>query len=207
VAAEAGCHLIDPAFRALDLKYPAGIAANGKKEYVGDNDVPSTLHVDWEFHARGALPPCRLTWFHGGLLPKAVQDNPDGYSLRKGKDGKPEPAADGMLFVGDRGELLADHAAYRLLPADRFVGVPLPPPSLPRPAGHHREWLDAIKSRGKTSAGFDYAGPLTECVLLGNCAYRGGEFMNWDWERLRAPNSNRASFYIQKVYRPGWLLG
>ena len=47
-------------------------------------------------------------------------------------------------------------------------------------AHHQREWIDACKGGPSPLSNFDYAGPLTETVLLGTIAIRTGQKMNWD---------------------------
>ena len=60
--------------------------------------------------------------------------------------------------------------ATRLYPVENFAGFVYPKDV----TGyiHQHRWLDAIVAGTKTSAGFDYAGPLTETVQLGNVATR-----------------------------------
>ncbi|NOZ39011.1 MAG: gfo/Idh/MocA family oxidoreductase, partial [Planctomycetes bacterium] len=70
--------------------------------------------------------------------------------------------------------------------------------------GHHAEWIKACKEGTPTTCNFDYAGPLTETVLLGNVAYRTGEAIDWDAKNLKVTNTTAAEQYIGKEYRPGW---
>jgi hypothetical protein len=79
---------------------------------------------------------------------------------------------DGTLFVGEGGLLLADYDRHVLLPEPRFAAFVRPEASIPASVGHHKEWLDACRTRGTTSCNFNYAGPLTETVLAGVAAYR-----------------------------------
>ena len=70
--------------------------------------------------------------------------------------------------------VLADYGRHYLLPEQKFVGFTPPPPSIPSSIGHHREWLEAIRTGGPTTCHFAYSGNLTQTVLLGNQAYRAG---------------------------------
>jgi hypothetical protein len=75
-------------------------------------------------------------------------------------------------------------------------------------AGHEKNWLDAIRQKGQAVSHFDYAGPFTETVLLGNVALRyPGERLTWDAVNLKITNKPEADQYVQHVYRPGWSLG
>jgi hypothetical protein len=89
-------------------------------------------------------------------------------------NGQPVDWNSGVLFVGEDGMVLADYGRHYLLPERQFVGFTPPPPSIPSSIGHHREWLEAIRTGGPTTCHFAYSGNLTQTVLLGNQAYRAG---------------------------------
>ena len=46
---------------------------------------------------------------------------------------------------------------------------------IPEAPGHHRDWIDACKGGQPANPNFDYAGPMTEVILLGNVALRMAE--------------------------------
>jgi len=70
---------------------------------------------------------------------------------------------------------------------------------------HWGQFVDACLGNGKTSANFDYAGPLTEAVLLGSVATRFPKTtLNWNAARLKFTNVTEANTYVRKKYRPGW---
>jgi hypothetical protein len=70
---------------------------------------------------------------------------------------------------------------------------------------HYTSWADACRGVGKTTSHFDYAGPLTEAVLLGTVAIRvPGETLRWDAAGLRVTNSAKANALLRKTYRKGW---
>lgn len=192
VLADLGCHYIDLAFWALGLTAPIAIEAKGKKDYDGDNEVPGVMQVDYHFPARAAQPPVHLTWYHGGWKPEGAEK----YGM---------PAA--VLFVGEKGELVANYSQLRLLPEDRFKGIEIPR-TIPDSIGHHQEWLLAIKEGGKTTCSFDYSGPLTEAVLLGNVSYRCGQKrLEWNSEKFAVTNNlPEAESLLRPEYRTGWSL-
>jgi hypothetical protein len=76
-----------------------------------------------------------------------------------------------------------------------------PPKTIPRSPGHHQEWIDACKGRGTTTTDFEYSGPLTELVLLGNLAIRTGKRVEWDAASMKSTNVPRANEYIRHGYR------
>jgi len=192
-----GCHLLDLAFWALDLKHPLTVEAEGPSQ-VGREVAPRWQIARWTFPARDELPPVELTWYHGNKrpeLPKEVE-LPDW------------PIA--VLFVGSEGMLVTQLEVvpprYELLPKEKFADFEPPPQTIPRTIGHANEWIAACKTGRPTTCNFDYSGPLTEAVLLGNVAYRVGEKLLWDPENLKATNCLEADRFIRREYRKGWTL-
>jgi len=85
-------------------------------------------------------------------------------------------------------------------------GFKPPQPSLPRGLNHHQEWLGACKGGPKPLANFDYAGPLTEVILLGNVAIQTGKKLTWDGPNMQVTNIPEANQYLSRQYRQGWTL-
>lgn len=83
-----------------------------------------------------------------------------------------------------------------------------PAKTLPRIATSHQQaWVDAIKGTIPPPADFDYAGPFTETVLLGNVAARfPGRKLEWDAAAARVTNIPEANQFVQHQYREGWSL-
>jgi predicted dehydrogenase len=186
-----GSHWNDLPFWALKLTAPTTVEAEGPP--VSPETAPGKMTVRWEFPARGALPPVKLTWHQGG--------KPPDLEARK------VPAwPNGVLFVGERGLLLADYGKHKLLPEADFAGYKRPAPTIPASVGHHAEWLLACKTGKPTTCPFSYSGPLTESNLLGNVAYRLGKKLEWDAVNLRAKNCPEADGLLRKKYRRGWSL-
>ena len=163
--------------------------------YKGDNNVPDLMQVEYEYPARGDLPPVHLTWFHGVSGPDLA-----GKTTYQG-------FPSGVLFEGEKGSLLAGYNNYRLLPVERFKGFEPPKPTIPRSIGHHREWLQAIRTGGATTCNFAYSGTLTVAVLLGNVAYRSGGKLQWDAKSGTVTNNREAAQYLRREYRRGWEVG
>jgi predicted dehydrogenase len=194
VLADMACHYMDLPHWALSLRTPTSVVARGRVTYQGDNDVPDRMQVDYQYPARGEEPAVHLTWYHSATGPDL-----DGRVSYPG-------FSSGVLFVGERGSLVADYSRHRLLPEDRFRGFRPPRQTIPNSVGHHREWLEAIRSGGVTSCNFEYAGALTEAVLLGNVSYRSGQRLEWDGRAGRVTNTRAADQYLRREYRRGWTL-
>ena len=191
--ADMACHYTDLPFWALKLRHPTSVHAEGSPAPAHAEGAARWLIVHYEFPARGELPPVQLTWYDGGKQPKYFED-------------KKLPAwGDGVLFVGEKGMLLADYGNHKLLPEKDFAGFQPPKPSIKNSIGHHKEWVEACKIGGPTTCNFDYAGALTETVLLGNVSYRLGKGFSWDAKNLSA-SQPEAERFIQHHYRKGWTL-
>jgi predicted dehydrogenase len=192
-----GCHYMDLAHWALDLRSPTSVIATGPKPHP--ESTTAGLTVKYKYPARGDLPPVALTWYDGGLKPSILNSLKDasGKSLNWGS---------GQLFVGERGMIVSDYGKHLLLPTEKFADFKRPAPSIPRSMGHHNEWIHAIKNGGTTTCNFDYSGALTESVLLGVASYRSGEAIEWDAANLKVTNSKKAQNFIHKEYRKGWTL-
>jgi predicted dehydrogenase len=195
------CHYMDLPFWALDLRHPLSVEAEGPG--VDPEGTPEWLTVRYEHPARGHQPPVKLTWYHG------VKDGKDHRPPLFARGGLPD-WGNGVLFIGDKGMLLAGYWDYLLLPKPGATETPKARTKPKREDDyetvHHQEWINAIKTGGKTSCNFDYAGALTEAVLLGNVAYRSGAKVTWDAEALRAVGNAQAEEFIQHHYRSGWSI-
>lgn len=193
--ADFGCHYMDLPHWALGLREVLS-AEVLQGPPVRELAVPPWLIVRYQYPQRANLPPVALTWYHGGKQPPGdVLDPALAAQWRSG-----------VLFVGRKGKLLANYDRHMLLPEKDFAGFVPPPPTIPNSIGHHAEWLLACKTGGPTTCGFDYSGPLTETVLLGNVAYRAGTKIDWNSKRLRAKGCSRAEAFIQHRYRKGWKI-
>ena len=72
---------------------------------------------------------------------------------------------------------------------------------------HYHQFVDAVLGSGKTSTPFDYAGPLTESVLLGPIATRFPQTtLEWNAAKLKFTNSSAASEFVRRAYRAGWKV-
>lgn len=183
-----GCHYMDLPFWALDLKYPTACEAEGPAPHP--ETCPLGLVVRYEFPARGKQPPVKFTWYDGNKTPQEVK-------------GQRVPGS-GVMFVGSEGMMFADYGGYRLFPQEKFAGFKPPEPSIPRSPGHYAEWIEACRQGTPTTCAFDYSGPLSEAVLLGNVAYRTGKRITWDAAALEAQGVPEAAALVRKQYRPGW---
>jgi len=198
VLGDIGCHQLVSIFRALKLGYPTSVEACSSG--VNSETAPLASIIRYDFPAREGLPPVKLTWYDGGLMPARPEELEEG--LRFGN-------ADENLYIGEKGKMLG----HRLLPEARSKEYGKPPRVLPRSPGHHKEWLNACKGGEPAGSNFDLAGPLTEVVLLGNVALRMGQQLYekglklyYDGPGMKVTNLPEANKYIRSEYRDDWNL-
>jgi len=185
------CHYMDLPYWALDLEYPKTILATGEKGHDGDNECPSKMRVEYEFEARGDQPPVQITWYHGGWKPEGAEVYGKGSAV---------------LFEGDDGRLLADYTTRKIFMEAGKEAQPVKP-SIPNSIGHHREFIEAVKSGSETTCNFEYGAKLAEVGLLGNVSYRVGQKkLEWNAKEMRATNVPEADQFIRREYRKGWVL-
>ncbi|MGV8095579.1 MAG: Gfo/Idh/MocA family protein [Mangrovibacterium sp.] len=192
-----GCHILDPVFKALNLKYPFAVQASSGQTNI--ESPPNSEIVIFEFPARDnfpkvAMPSVTVTWYDGGLMPPRPDELLDE-----------EPMGDedgGCIFYGAKGKIMCGAYAKNptLLPTVEMDHFRQPEKSIRRisaamDGGHEQDWIRACKetidNRVESSSNFAYAGPLTEMVLLGVLAVRMQSLnrkLYWDSERMLFSN-------------------
>ena len=191
-----GCHILDPVFTALELTAPLSML--GESEGLNPQTWPVAETISYIFPgtawtAGKTLP---VTWYEGGRQPDiALAQMPADKKL-------PGSAS---LFIGEGGTLILPHvAAPQLYPQEKFAAFEMPKVA---GASHYHAWVDAALGGPKTTDSFDYAGPLTEAVQLGNVATRfPGVTLEWDAAAMRIPNKPEAERLLTKQYRDGWKI-
>lgn len=195
-----GCHNMDLAYFALDLRDPLAVEATSSG--VNAETAPKWSVITWEFPKRGKLPPLKLTWYDGGKKPDAALAKVQKFP------------GNGCVFVGSKDSLYVPNywGAGSFVSGAKMEDFKEIPQKLPRfpgadkdnDAAHHLEWIAACKGEGKALSSFDYAGAMTESVLLGNVALRAGKRIEWDAKKLKVTNAPEANDFIRNVYRKGW---
>ena len=232
-----GCHLIDPPFRILGLGYPTEVECSVGSVFIKDwnpeyipEGCPPSSRVQLKFAAtQKNKSDVTMTWHDGGLRPfhpdwipaNELMGDPDG--------------SNGALLIGTKGVLAC--GTYGQYPKvykknGEKIEMPKPDPSvktLPE-HGHQIAWTEACKAgfnsdkhKALTSS-FDYSGPLTETVLMGNLAirsyglrtprtgsttafdYPGRKKLLWDGPNMKITNFEAANQFVKREYREGWKL-
>jgi predicted dehydrogenase len=205
-----GCHVMDAAFSALKLKYPVSVQASHSWEvkqmwtrFDNKETYPSAETVHYQFPARGDMAPVKLHWYDGGILPARPDDLEPERSM-------PES---GTIFVGDKGKLICDTYCEnpRIFPEAKMKAYKRPAKTLRRVKGgvdgHEQDWINACKGGPVASSNFDYSGPFTETVVMGNLAVLNpDQVLLWDGENMKMTNNEKANAFVKPQFRDGWSL-
>ncbi len=191
-----GCHILDPVFKSLGLTAPLRLTAEAPALFPETWTDRATVHYQFpgtQYTLGRTLP---VTWYDGvGVQPprERLRGVPTGYAL---------PNA-GSVLVGEKGSLVIPHVAMpTVFPEERFPAADLPSVD---GVDHYTQWADACVGQGETTSHFDYAGPLTETVLLGTIGIRfPKQELVWDSQALKITNHPQAQAWITKPYRAGW---
>ncbi len=201
------CHVMDSAFWALDLKYPKSVEASCSamvvkmwKRKENNETYPRASIIHYTFGARGDMPEVKLHWYDGGILPERPRE------LEAGRD-MPES---GTIFVGDKAKIMCGTYgdSPRIIPESKMQEYKRPAKTLARvTTSHEQNWIEACKGGKAASSNFDYSGPFTETVVMGNFAIRiPGTRLDWDGENMRITNNEDANRFVNPPYREGWAL-
>ncbi len=205
------CHILDPVFMALKLRYPDSVEASCStfvspdelwKKVINNETFPRSSIIHYQFPARAGMAPVELIWYDGGLQP--VRPDELGPDEEMGRGGS------GVIFEGTQGKLMCgtygDHPT--LLPTWKMEYFVEPPKSLPRIEGNHEQnWAASCKGGEPACSNFDYSGPLTETVVMGNLAIKyPNRKLEWDGGNMMVTNFPEANEYVNMHYREGWVL-
>lgn len=231
---DVGCHLIDIPFRTLGLKYPTdaecSVGTVYTKMWMPDyhpEGCPNSSFITLHFNAtEKSKSPIEMTWSDGGIRPSHPDIIPADHAIGGTNSNN------GVLILGDKGIISTNiNDSSPLMPKlylnDGTTQFGPEVEEMPIPEyGHQKQWIDACKAGfnsaehlGLTSS-FDYAGPMTETVLMGNLAIRSYmlqredssgrmEFfarkkLLWDGENMRITNQEEANQFVGRTYRAGF---
>lgn len=209
-----GCHTANMVFRALKLDAPTAVIANASE--INSETYPAWGRIDYHYPARGDMPGVVLHWYEGkNGMERVLPPNELVSKLLKPSQ---KLSDSGSILVGEKGTLFSPNdygAHFTFTPEEIGKGVQTSKPEkLPEGVGdkeedlhQKKEWVAAIQANKPEMAyaNFDYAGRLTEAMLLGNIAVRfSGEGLKWDPAKLEFTNSKKATTLVSKEYRKGW---
>ena len=231
---DVGCHLIDIPFRTLGLKYPTDAECSVASVYTQmwtpdyhPEGCPPSSFITLHFGAtEKSKSPIEMTWSDGGIRPSHPDIIPADHDIGG------EQSKNGVLIIGEKGIISTNiNDSSPLMPklymndGTTEFGPETEPKDEPE-YGHQRKWVDACKAGFNSpehqalTSSFDYAGPMTETVLMGNLAIRsymlneenekskmefyGRKKLLWDGENMRITNLEEANQFVGRTYREGW---
>ncbi len=231
---DVGCHLIDIPFRTLGLKYPTdaecSVGSVYSQMWTADyhpEGCPPSSFITLHFNAtEKSMAPIEMTWSDGGIRPSHPEIIPPNQDIGGAN------SANGVLIHGENGIISTNiNDSSPLMPklymndGTTEFGPETEENDEPE-YGHQRKWVDACKAGFNSpehlalTSSFDYAGPMTETVLMGNLAIRSYmlrrenskgdmEFharkkLLWDGENMKITNLEEANQFVGRTYREGW---
>lgn len=188
-----GCHIYDPVFKALALTAPLTVRSEGAAPNEHSWATDAIIRYVFPGTDFTAFKKVNVTWYDGDQRPPAAIVEAAGGKI-------PDQ---GSVFLGTTGVMVLPHIARpKLLPTADFADFKMPDV---KGANHWHQFVDAILGKDKTQANFDYAGPLTEAVLLGSVASRFPKTtLEWNAKKLKFTNVKEANQYVRREYRKGW---
>jgi predicted dehydrogenase len=205
------CHTVNMPYMALNLRDPVAVQAE-TSGHNGDS-YPEWSIIHFDFPALDGRPAVKLTWYDGDHTKRPRKD-----IMSKMKEIYKKELAEnrkylgsGSAVIGEKGTLYApgDYADFRQALGD---GRPVPEAKYTKSPGHFAEWIRAIKGGEPAMSNFpNYAGGLTETMLLGNLAVWAaatgkGARVEWDAKNLKSTNVAGLETIVKPVYRPGYTL-
>ena len=203
-----GPHFLDPVVWALDLGYPETIEGDADPGFTGavsHEMFARVSHASYRFAAKGTRPAVSLKWWGYDTPP-----TPAGW-----KKDTPLPTGGG-IFYGSKGTLVygpvysskpGEQKQVWLLPEELDREFKRPARTIPRPASHWMEWIDAAKAGTQPSCNWQFGGHITELCLLGNIAIaHHGTLLQFDGNKRSFTNSDSANAMFGRPRRKGWEL-
>ena len=230
---DVGCHLIDIPFRTLGLKYPKAAECSVGSVFsqmwspdFNPEGCPPSSFITINFDATSkSKSPITMTWSDGGIRPSHPSVIPANSDIG-GKN-----SANGVLIIGKKGVISTNINDSEPLMPKLYLndGTTDFGPEIEKMAepeyGHQRKWVDACKAgfnskeHKSLTSSFDYAGPMTETVLMGNLAIRSymlrdestKEFfarkkLLWDGDNMKISNLEAANQFVTREYREGFKV-
>lgn len=193
-----GCYSFAGIFKILNLTPPVSVEASTSESY--DETFPKASIVHLNFPEVGSRRALSLHWYDGGLRPPrpAGLRPEDRHFFEGGEENE------GILYVGDKGFLLAGFNGERPRVYPESSKYPTPPRQRER-YGHDiaiDQWIAACKGGPAPLANFEVEAPVTEAFLLGCIAQRRpGDFLKWDSAQMRITSSEKANALVDPPVR------
>ncbi len=220
--ADMGHYSLWPIFQLLDLDSPISVESTPShvctvsdtvcRRINNDYSFPAACTIRMRFAPKGTRPALDIFWYDGGIRPGVPEE-----LMAENQELEEE----GMLFVGDRGKILAGFRGEnpQLIPEAKMrayrtahnVAEANPRESSRRrsgsPSARDAAWIAAFKGGPASYGDFQLAGPICDAVNLASISLRlGGRRLLWDSAAAKITNIPDANTFLTREYRPGWEL-
>ncbi len=206
--ADMGIYSLWPVFTGLELDAPlsaqawathtCSIVDNVSRPVKNDYSYPAGCALRFEFGPRAGMPAMDLFWYDGGMKPR-LPEEVEAHDVTMSREG--------ILFVGDKGTIMAD---FRGQNPQLFADGKREPLSFEEGEGgrasRQSAWLDAVKGGEQSPGSFLNSGSISDAVNLGAVALRAGKKVLFDSAAMKITNVAEANKYLYREYRPGWEL-
>ena len=200
------CHNADGAVWGLKLDEADTCEVECEGEETNATNWAHEVRVSWSFPKRGSMVPCVLRWSSGIYNDYVARPMPATVDPKLVAAAAENPSA----YYGTKGMAVSGWwmNSVRLFPETFMKEVGKPKEMLPRvKGGHEKDFLNAIRTGGRSSGDFAYSSRLTEIMLVGNIATRVREKLSYDFRTGRFTNSDKANALLTRAPRKGWEFG
>ncbi len=214
--ADMGIYSLWPVFAALNLGVPesaqawpshtCAIVDHVSRPVKNDFSYPAACTIRFRFAAQADRPAVDLFWYDGGMKPRLPGE------VESQNVAMP---AEGILFVGDQGTIMADFQGQdpRLFAKGKSEPLRIKEASKPSPHGKPADhgirshvWVQAVKGGAPSPGSFLNAAAITDAVNLGTVALRAGTKVQFDSQNMTVTHPADANKYLRREYRKGWEL-
>ncbi len=200
------CHNADGAVWGLKLHEAETCEVECEGEATNATNWAHEVRVSWSFPKRGSMVPCVMRWSSGIYNDYSAKPMPATVDPALVAATSQHPSA----YYGTKGTAVSGWwmDSARLFPEAFMKEAGKPKKVIPRVnGGHEKDFLNAIRTGGRSSSDFDYSARLTEIMLLGNIATRVREKLSYDFRTGRFTNSDKANALLKREPSKGWEFG
>jgi predicted dehydrogenase len=217
--ADMGHYSLWPIFQLLELDSPISVESTPShvcrvsdkvcERIKNDYSFPAACTIRMRFAPKGERKALDIFWYDGGIRPAVPEE-----LMAENK----ELAEEGMLFVGDKGKILAGFRGEnpQLIPeskmqAYRAENQTATGATAERAAGTRQDrnaaWIASFKGGPASYGDFLLAQPITDAVNLAAISLRiGGKRLLWDSSSAKITNVPEANQLLTRKYRSGWEI-